>query len=97
MDMNDTTDRLHMRELTAHQILIEILEGWLIKSAATTPALGEPLIGECHLSRAPCAVLCRPVLLRRRPSPRQRVRSCLEHRHARTFCHGGRILLSTES
>lgn len=41
MDINHIRDPLPMSELNARQILLEILEDWLMKKAATAPALDE--------------------------------------------------------
>lgn len=51
MDINHSGDWLPMSELNARQILIEILEEWLMKKAATAPALDENDMSECRSIR----------------------------------------------
>jgi hypothetical protein len=43
-----------MRELTAHQILVDLLESWLLKNVAMAPVQEESHVDERHLTHLPC-------------------------------------------
>lgn len=74
-----------MREISAHQILVEVLEGWLMRKAGAALVREGGLTGECRLMQVPSAEACRAG--RPKSLPSRRGRSHCE-KHSRTTPSG---------